>query len=115
MPSAAEAYRLEMKFNVGDDYTLVKEIGSGSYGDVVLAIHKLTGKRVAIKKVDQLFTYVADTKRQLREVILLRRLQGHRNIVKLYDIVEPSDPANFKTLYLVFEALPADLRKVYRG
>ena len=115
MPSHAEAYRLGMKFEVGDDYTLIKEIGSGSYGDVVLAIHKQTGKRVAIKKIDSLFTYVADTKRQLREVILLRRLKGHRNIVKLFDILEPADPATFKTLYLVFEALPADLRKVYRG
>ena len=115
MPSRAEAHRLEMKFRVGPDYTLVKEIGSGSYGDVVLAIHKLTGKRVAIKKIDQLFTYVADTKRQLREVLLLRRLSGHRNIVKLYDILEPDDPAKFTTLYLVFEAMPSDLRKVYRG
>ena len=35
--------------------------------------------------------------------------------MKLFDILEPSDPANFKTLYLVFEAMPADLRKVYRG
>lgn len=95
MPSRGEAYRLEMKFRVGADYTLIKEIGSGSYGDVVLAIHKLTGKRVAIKKIDQLFTYVADTKRQLREVLLLRRLSGHRNIVKLYDILEPEDPAKF--------------------
>jgi len=48
-------------------------------------------------------------------VILLRRLSGHRNIIKLYDILEPEDLANFKTLYLVFEAMPADLRKVYRG
>ena len=63
MPSRAEAYRLEMKFHVGADYTLVKEIGSGSYGDVVLAIHRASGKRVAIKKIDELFTYVSDTKR----------------------------------------------------
>lgn len=115
MPTRAEAHRLEMKFRVGDEYTLVREIGSGSYGDVVLAIHRDTGRRVAIKKIDELFTYISDTKRQLREVILLRRLAGHRNIIKLYDILEPDDPANFKTLYLVFEATPADLRKVYRG
>jgi len=115
MPTRAEAYRLEMKFRVGEDYTLVKEIGSGSYGDVVLAIHRDTGRRVAIKKIDELFTFTSDTKRQLREVILLRRLAGHRNIIKLYDILEPEDPVNFKTIYLVFEATPADLRKVYRG
>lgn len=115
MPSIAEAHRLEMKFHVGQEYQLIKEIGSGSYGDVVLAIHRVTNKRVAIKKIDDLFTYVSDTKRQLREVMLLRRLQNHRNIVKLYDILEPPEPATFKTLYLVFEATPSDLRKVYRG
>lgn len=74
MPSLAEAHRLEMKFHVGSEYQLIKEIGSGSYGDVVLAIHRVTNKRVAIKKIDELFTYVSDTKRQLREVMLLRRL-----------------------------------------
>ena len=81
----------------------------------MLAIHTPTGKRVAIKKIDELFTYVSDAKRQLREILLLRRLAGHRNIVKLYDILEPEDPTTFKTLYLVFEATPSDLRKVYRG
>jgi serine/threonine protein kinase len=63
MPTRAEAHRLEMKFRVGQDYQLIKEIGSGSYGDVVLAIHNSTGKRVAIKKIDELFTYVSDAKR----------------------------------------------------
>ena len=82
---------------------------------MVLAIHKDTNKRVAIKKIDEVFTYVSDTKRLLREVLLLRRLSGHRNIVKLYDILEPKDVNTFKTIYLVFEATPSDLRKVYRG
>lgn len=63
-----------MKFRVGHAYTLIKEIGSGSFGDVVLAIHRVSGKRVAIKKIDELFTYVADAKRMLREVLILRQL-----------------------------------------
>ena len=63
-----------MKFKVGKSYTLIKEIGSGSFGDVVLAVHRVTNKRVAIKKIDELFTYVADAKRMLREVLILRQL-----------------------------------------
>ena len=63
-----------MKFKVGQAYTLIKEIGSGSFGDVVLAVHRATDKRVAIKKIDELFTYVADAKRMLREVHILRQL-----------------------------------------
>lgn len=63
MPSNAEKYRLELKFKVGKAYQLYKEIGSGSYGDVVLAVHKASKKRVAIKKIAELFTYVLDAKR----------------------------------------------------
>ena len=63
MPSRAEAHRLEMKFRVGDAYELIKEIGAGSYGEVVLARHIDTRKLVAIKKIDQLFQLVQDAKR----------------------------------------------------
>ena len=58
---------------------------------------------------------MSDGKRQLREILLLRQLSGHRNIVKLFDILEPPNLATFDTIYLVFEAAPSDLRKLYRG
>lgn len=41
-----------MKYRVGAEYQLLKEIGSGSYGEVVLARHIRTRKLVAIKKID---------------------------------------------------------------
>ena len=47
--------------------------------------------------------------------MLLRRLSGHRNIVKLVDVLEPNNLATFDTLHLVLEATPTDLRKVYKG
>lgn len=62
-PSGFELHRLKMMFSVGPDYTLVREIGKGSYGIVVLAIHNLTGKQVAIKKLEDIFLYVQDAKR----------------------------------------------------
>lgn len=55
MPSQAEAKRLGMKFKVGPTYELIKEIGAGSYGEVVLARHSDSRKLVAIKKIDQVF------------------------------------------------------------
>ena len=115
MPNIKELQLLKAKFHVGEEYELVKLIGSGSYGEVVLAVHIPTSKRVAIKKIDQLFSSVTDAKRQLREILLLKQLAGHRNIVKLLDILEPPNLSTFETLYLVFEAAPSDIRKLYRG
>lgn len=115
MPNRGEAYRLEMKFNVGPGYELIKEIGAGSFGEVVLARHVETQRLVAIKKIDKLFNIVLDAKLQLREVLLLRRLAGHRNIVQLLDVLEPDNLATFNCLYLVLEACPSDLRKMYRS
>ena len=91
-PTIAELHRLEVKFRVGSEYQLIKEIGHGSYGEVCLAIHSLTGREVAIKKIKDIFTFVHDAKRQLREIVLLRILKGHRNVIKLFDILEPEDP-----------------------
>ena len=36
-------------------------------------------------------------------------------MIKLFDILEPDDPTNFNNLYLIFEAAPSDLRKVFRS
>ena len=95
MPSQVELYNLEMKYKVGKDFQLIKEVGSGSYGEVCVAYHLKTGREVAIKKISNLFQIAQDAKRQLREVAILRLLKGHRNMVKLYDILEPEDPQNF--------------------
>ena len=63
MPDLQEAQRLGRKFKVGPTYELIKEIGAGSYGEVVLARHIDTRKLVAIKKIDQVFNIVQDAKR----------------------------------------------------
>lgn len=63
MPDLQEAQRLGRKFKVGPTYELIKEIGAGSFGEVVLARHIDTRKLVAIKKIDQVFNFVQDAKR----------------------------------------------------
>jgi serine/threonine protein kinase len=56
------------EWDVGADYEIKKQIGCGSYGKVSEAIHLPTGKRVAIKKILNLFEDLIDTKRLLREI-----------------------------------------------
>ena len=42
-------------WEVGNNYEVVKQVGSGSYGYVVQAIQKSTGKKVAIKRLNKIF------------------------------------------------------------
>lgn len=49
-----------------------------------------TKRKVAIKKVSNIFNHEVDAKRLLREIQILRMMGRHRNVVKLYDVLEPT-------------------------
>ena len=55
----------------GDDYRIVHALGEGAYGTVVSAVHKPTGKEVAIKKILP-FEHTLFCLRTLRELKLLK-------------------------------------------
>lgn len=55
----------------GDDYRILHAIGEGAYGTVVAAIHKPSGRQVAIKKVLP-FDHTLFCLRTLREIKLLK-------------------------------------------
>jgi mitogen-activated protein kinase 1/3 len=96
------------------NYEVVKLLGHGSYGQVASAIHKPSGKKVAIKKMDGVFEDEVDCKRILRELSLLRRLK-HPYVVELFDVIEPKDRTVFDTLYVVMELAESDLKKVIKS
>ncbi|XP_010555567.1 PREDICTED: cell division control protein 2 homolog isoform X2 [Tarenaya hassleriana] len=89
-----------------DQYEKVEKIGEGTYGVVYKARDKLTNETLALKKIrlEQEDEGVPST--AIREISLLKEMQ-HGNIVKLQDVVH-SD----KRLYLVFEYLDLDLKKL---
>ena len=97
-----------------DKYEPIKILGSGSYGKVVEAIDKITKKKVAIKKINELFIDLIDTKRVLREITLLRFMKNPF-IVELLDIVYDKGNDNFDCIYLIFECLPSDLKKLIKS
>ena len=97
-----------------DRYDPIKILGSGSYGKVVEAIDKTTKKKVAIKKINELFVDLIDTKRVLREITLLRFMKNPF-IVELLDIVYDNNNENFDCIYLIFECLPSDLKKLIKS
>jgi len=101
-------------WEVGADYECIKQLGQGSYGMVCSALHKPTGKKVAIKKMDGVFEDEVDCKRILREINLVRKLQ-HPYVIKVIDVIEPKDPEHFDTFYLVLELAESDLKKVIKS
>ncbi len=53
-------------------FEIKKELGSGSYGKVVQAIDHLTGRKVAIKRIMDIFSVFENAKRIYREVRCLK-------------------------------------------
>ncbi|KAI9216121.1 kinase-like domain-containing protein [Blastocladiella britannica] len=99
-------------FHVGDDYELLDLIGEGAYGVVCSAIHKATGRKVAIKKIAP-FDHAMFSLRTLREIKILRYFQ-HENIIGILDIVKPETLESFSEVYLIQELMETDMHRVIR-
>jgi mitogen-activated protein kinase 1/3 len=56
---------------LGDNYQIIQSLGEGAYGTVVSALHKPSGKQVAIKRILP-FEHSLFCLRTLRELKLLR-------------------------------------------
>ena len=92
-------------------FEIKRALGKGSYGSVVEAIDHLTGKRVAIKKINAVFDVFENAKRIFREVRILADLK-HPNIVPLVHVCQPTDLLKFTDLYVIFECMDTDLAKL---
>lgn len=79
----------------------MRVVGSGSYGCVAEAIHKPTGIRVAIKKLEDIFGDSEDCKKMVREILLLKAMNSSNYVTKLLDVIEPPNLNNFRDLYIV--------------
>jgi len=95
-------------------YQIKEIIGKGSYGVVCSAVDKLTGEKVAIKKITNVFDHVSDATRILREIKLLRLLR-HNDIVEIKHIMLPPSAREFKDIYVVFELMETDLHQVIKA
>jgi len=84
-------------FTVDVRYTNLKYLGGGAYGSVCSADDSLTGKKVAIKKITDVFRDLFDAKRILRELIIMRHLgRGHENLLWLSDVMVSPPNKSFK-------------------
>lgn len=105
-------YVASTTFTLDKSYTDLKPIGRGSYGVVCSAFSSKLNKKVAIKKITPVSKHTYDAKHVLREIMLMRHMGKHENIITLEDLTfrERSDE-----LYIVMELLDSDLHRVLQS
>ncbi|WIA12477.1 hypothetical protein OEZ85_012512 [Tetradesmus obliquus] len=83
------------QWSVGTRYTLLKQLGSGSFSSVVSAKDNDTQELVALKRIPDVLLNSENAKRVLREVCILRRLE-HPHIIGLKDVfLKPSSTGRY--------------------
>ena len=71
-----------------DYYKIGKVIGKGAFGKVNLAIHRLTGKFVALKSINKTFMSDESSKKKVMQEYNILKRARHKNIVRLYESFE---------------------------
>ncbi|XP_057696587.1 serine/threonine-protein kinase MAK-like isoform X2 [Corythoichthys intestinalis] len=83
-------------------YTMLKQLGDGTYGSVLLGKSNETGELVAIKRMKRKF-YSWEECMNLRELKSLKKL-NHPNVIKLKEVIRENDH-----LFFVFEYMKENL------
>ncbi|KAJ7201399.1 snf 1 [Mycena pura] len=73
-------------------YTVVGDIAEGTFGKVKMAIHMVTGHRVAMKFLSKAIIHRDNMKARVRREFEYMRLLRHPHIIKLYEVITtPTD------------------------
>ena len=97
------------------DFTIVKELGAGSFGHVYLATHKKTKANYAIKAIDKRDKTNIEEKPYFRREVEVMYKIHHPNVVKLYGHFEDNNYCYFIMEYIskgnMFGIIPQDKKK----
>ncbi|XP_009877144.1 PREDICTED: serine/threonine-protein kinase MAK isoform X2 [Apaloderma vittatum] len=88
-------------------YTIMKQLGDGTYGSVLMGKSNESGELVAIKRMKRKF-YSWDECMNLREVKSLKKL-NHANVIKLKEVIRENDH-----LYFIFEYMKENLYQLMK-
>ncbi|VDD94391.1 unnamed protein product [Enterobius vermicularis] len=88
-----------------------RPIGYGAFGVVWSVTDPRSGKRVALKKMPNVFQNLASCKRVFREIRMLSSFKND-NVLCLLDILQPANPHFFQELYVLTELMQSDLHKI---
>ncbi|VIO92140.1 MGC81364 protein, putative [Brugia malayi] len=88
-----------------------RPIGYGAFGVVWSVTDPRSGKRVALKKMPNVFQNLASCKRVFREIRMLSSFR-HDNVLCMIDVIQPQNPHFFQELYVLTELMQSDLHKI---
>ena len=110
--SAAQGLEHEAKIT---DFEILKELGSGSFGNVYLVRHKETNAEFAIKAIDKRNKTNQEEKPYFRREVEVMYKIHHPNVVKLFGHFEDNNYCYFIMEYIskgnVYNLLPTDKKK----
>ena len=110
--SVAQGLEPEAKIT---DFSIIKELGSGSFGRVYLVTHKKTKVQYAIKAIDKRDKTNIEEKPYFRREIEVMYKIHHPNVVKLYGHFEDNNYCYFIMEYIskgnIYGLIPQDKKK----
>ena len=97
------------------DFTIIKELGSGSFGRVYLVSHKKTKAQYAIKAIDKRDKTNIEEKPYFRREVEVMYKIHHPNVVKLFGHFEDNNYCYFIMEYIskgnIYGLIPQDKKK----
>lgn len=116
---SADSERLLVPVGAGNDSSSSKlasnckehPIGRGAFGDVWSAVDPRSGRRVALKRLANIFASSHSAIRALREITCLTALR-HDNILSAVDILQLPCKDECQDLYVLTEPMDSDLFKI---
>lgn len=88
-----------------------RPIGYGAFGVVWAVTDPRTNRRVALKKLPNVFQSLISSKRVFRELRMLCFFK-HENVLSALDILQPPHLDFFQEIYVITELLQSDLHKI---
>lgn len=88
-----------------------RPIGYGAFGVVWAVTDPRDGRRVALKKLPNVFQSLVSSKRVFRELKMLCFFK-HDNVLSALDILQPPHLDFFQEIYVITELLQSDLHKI---
>lgn len=109
--AAAQPYYHPQHSHQAQDVQPDRPIGYGAFGVVWAVTDPRDGRRVALKKLPNVFQSLVSSKRVLRELKMLCFFK-HENVLSALDILQPPHLDFFQEIYVITELLQSDLHKI---